>query len=59
MGNLKSKINSKKKPLQTTYIKRYQFNPGAVTVKMIGENNESSKPKYSYIYNGVPGGWYV
>jgi len=59
MGNLKSKINSKKKPLQTTYIKRYQFNPGAVTVKMIGENNKSIKPKYSYIYNGVPGGWYV
>ena len=23
------------------------------------KNNESTKPKYSYIYKGVPGGWYV
>jgi hypothetical protein len=63
MGNQKSKIHSKKKPpqktYQKTYIKRYPFNPGAVTVKMIGSNIENIKPKYSYIYNGVPGGWYV
>ena len=41
--------------------KRINFNRNCVKVrfKSYDENNFNITPKYSYIYNGVPGGWYV
>jgi hypothetical protein len=66
MGNTKSKIPVKKKKisLRKRYIKPYPINNDAITVKYVGygqynEKKCNNEPKYSYIYNGVRGGWYV
>ena len=42
--------------------KIYKFKPEVVKVTVYdgsGKINYDIKPKYSYIYKGVPGGWYI
>jgi hypothetical protein len=40
--------------------KRYKFTPEMVNIKYINSQMENLSPnlKYSYVYKGVPGGWY-
>ena len=66
-------INKKRKrkvvlPKKKTYytpeyrpVKRYKFNTKPVSVKFISYDGvvTSSNIKYSYTYNGVPGGFYL
>jgi hypothetical protein len=57
----KKKNNTiKTKPVK---IKDYSFNHNVVKIKHynMGSNSMESnnRAKYSYIYKGVPGGWYV
>ena len=42
--------------------RNYRFDKSRVSIKLTtfgGELITYIKPKYSYVYNGVPGGWYV
>ena len=54
----KIKINKK------TYFDKYPYKPEVVKVTIIKPNKpnyytKTPKLKYSYIFQGVPGGWYI
>ena len=57
----------KKKNIEITPTKRkkrikYSIKPGTVKVTVYdgsGNIRYDVTPKYSYIHNGVPGGWYI
>ena len=51
----KSRKNYKKR-----YFEKYPSNPDAIKVRHYRNGVEvfDVKPHYSYIYNGVPGGWH-
>jgi hypothetical protein len=40
--------------------KKYHFNPNAVKLRYLDTNSKHLTPeiKHSYVYKGVPGGWY-
>jgi len=56
----KKKVNIENK---TSFIKskKIKINKNAVKITYISNDidNFNIKPKYSYVYNGVPGGWYI
>lgn len=64
MGNKhsrKKKINQQKNN-KSNNIKYSSVKPHNMTkVKVVFKNykGHEMKPKYSYVYKGVPGGWYV
>jgi hypothetical protein len=66
MGNKfsrkKSKENIYKKGVGKTIYTRsipYNINMSKAKVVFKDYNGHESKPKFSYVYKGVPGGWYV
>lgn len=66
MGNKhsrKKKINKQKinkfNNIKYTSIKHHNINMTKVKVVFKNYNGKEMKPKYSYVYKGVPGGWYV
>ena len=68
MGNYfsKGKNNNSNKIRKNTLVnykqRKYNINIDAVKVSFYdhsGNRIHDIKPKYSYIYKGVPGGWYV
>ena len=66
MGNKfsrkKGKENIYKKGISKTIYPRsihYDINVSKVKVVFKEYNGNESKPKFSYVYKGVPGGWYV
>ena len=66
MGNKhsrKKKINQQKNNksnnIKYSSIKPYDINMTNVKIVFKNYNGQKMKPKYSYVYKGVPGGWYV
>lgn len=63
MGNkILKKKNIEITPKKRKKRKKYSIKPGVVKVTVYdgsGKINYNIKPKYSYIYKGVPGGWYI
>lgn len=67
MGNIynkKTKIYySKKKRIKNNYNYNFKFKPEVVTITYYNKYGDKvingDKVKYSYIYKGVPGGWYL
>jgi hypothetical protein len=39
-------------------IKEYPFRPDLVKITKLDGSPLEKMPKYSYVYKGVPGGWY-
>ena len=54
--NDSNKIKKTKK--QKIVIKEYPFRPDLVKITKLDGSPLEKMPKYSYVYKGVPGGWY-
>lgn len=56
----KYKTSYKSKHIKKKYFYQYPMNSNAVNVRNFRNGVEvfDNTPRYSYIYKGVPGGWY-
>lgn len=56
----KYKTSFKSKHIKKKYFDQYPMNHNAVNVRFFRNGVEvfDTVPRYSYIYKGVPGGWY-
>ena len=56
----KYKTSFKSKHIKKNYFDKYPINLDSIRVKVFRNGVEvfDTVPRYSYIYKGVPGGWY-